>query len=73
MEILTDPDRRAQMTAAEKKRKLYEDQKQLLDTFLEKHAISRAQYEKSLGDLTRKMGYGNADQAPAEPSETKEK
>ena len=73
MEILTDPDRRAQMTAAEKKRKLYEDQKQLLDTFLEKHAISRAQYEKSLGDLTRKMGYGTADPAASVPSENRNK
>ena len=42
----------------EKKQQLYLDQKQLLDTFLEHHAISRTQYEKSLGDLTEKMGYG---------------
>ena len=41
----------------EKKRKLYETQKQTLDLFLERGAISRAQYEKSLGDLTEKMGY----------------
>ena len=45
-----------QMTAEEKKRDLYLRQKQLLDTFLEHGAISRAQYEKSLGDLTVKMG-----------------
>lgn len=37
---------------------LYRKQKALLDTFLEKHAISAAQYEKSLGDLTEKMGMG---------------
>ena len=43
-------------TAEEKKRELYLQQKQLLDTFLEHGAISRAQYEKSLGDLTVKMG-----------------
>ena len=45
-----------QMTAKEKKRDLYLRQKQLLDTFLEHGAISRAQYDKSLGDLTVKMG-----------------
>ena len=31
-------------------------QKELLDTFLSHHTISRAQYDKSLGDLTEKMG-----------------
>ena len=45
-----------QMTAEEKKRDLYLRQKELLDTFLEHGAISRAQYEKSLGDLTVKLG-----------------
>ena len=46
----------------EKKRQLYERQKELLDTFLSKGAISEAQYQKSLGDLTVKMGYAqNAD------------
>ena len=44
------------MTAEEKKRGLYLRQKELLDTFLEHGAISRAQYDKSLGDLTVKMG-----------------
>ena len=43
------------MTAEEKKRDLYLRQKELLDTFLEHGAISRAQYDKSLGDLTEKM------------------
>lgn len=41
----------------EKKRKLYEQQKATLDTFLARGTISRAQYDKSLGDLTVKMGY----------------
>ena len=45
------------LTPKEKRRKLYETQKQTLDLFLERGAISRAQYEKSLGDLTKKMGY----------------
>ena len=46
-------------TAEEKKRELYIRQKQTLDLFLEHGAISRAQYEKSLGDLTVKMGMDN--------------
>lgn len=46
-----------QASLEDKKRDLYLRQKQLLDTFLGNGAISRAQYEKSLGDLTRKMGY----------------
>ena len=38
------------------KKELFRSQKQLLDTFLEHGAISRAQYDKSLGDLIVKMG-----------------
>jgi len=34
---------------------LYRSQKKTLDTFLEKKAISQAQYDKSLGDLREKM------------------
>ena len=44
------------MNVEKKKRDLYLRQKQLLDTFLEHGAIDRAQYDKSLGDLTVKMG-----------------
>ena len=44
------------MSAEEKKRELFRRQKELLDTFLEHGAISREQYNKSLGDLTVKMG-----------------
>ncbi len=39
-----------------KKKELFRRQKQLLDTFLEHGAISKAQYDKSLGDLIIKMG-----------------
>ena len=46
----------AEMTTEEKKRDLYLRQKELLDTFLEHGAISQAQYDKSLGDLSEKMG-----------------
>ena len=40
----------------EQKKELFRSQKQLLDTFLEHGAISRTQYDKSLGDLMVKMG-----------------
>ncbi len=45
-----------QLTPSQKKVELYHRQKELLDTFLSHHTISRAQYDKSLGDLTEKMG-----------------
>ncbi|MBR5897448.1 MAG: hypothetical protein IKZ39_07515 [Lachnospiraceae bacterium] len=44
------------LTPEEKKIDLYLRQKRTLDLFLERHAISQAQYDKSLGDLTEKMG-----------------
>ena len=40
----------------EEKEQLFLDQKKLLDTFPEHGAISKAQYDKSLGDLIVKMG-----------------
>lgn len=47
------------LSPEEKKKQLFLKQKELLDTFLEKNAISKAQYDKSLGDLRDKMGmYG---------------
>lgn len=39
----------------EKLRQLYYEQKKTLDLFLERGAISKAQYDKSFGDLTAKM------------------
>lgn len=45
----------SKLSPEEKKRQLFLKQKNLLDTFLEKHAISKAQYDKSLGDLRDKM------------------
>ena len=47
------------LSYAEKNRQLYYRQKNLLETFLEHHAISKEQYDKSLGDLTVKMGMEN--------------
>ena len=44
------------MMTDESKLELYRRQKQLLDTFLEHGAISKDQYDKSLGDLKEKMG-----------------
>ena len=46
----------ALLSPDEKKKQLFLKQKNLLDTFLEKHAISQEQYDKSLGDLRDKMG-----------------
>lgn len=40
----------------EKRKQLYLQQKEVLDKFLERGAITRTQYDKSFGDLTRKMG-----------------
>ena len=40
----------------QKNRVLYERQKAMLEQFLERGTISKAQYEKSLHDLTEKMG-----------------
>lgn len=43
------------LTYEEKNKLLFERQKKMLEEFLEKGAISKAQYEKSLHDLTEKM------------------
>ena len=44
------------LTPEEKKKQLFLNQKKLLDIFLERNAISKTQYDKSLGDLRDKMG-----------------
>ena len=46
----------ASLSYAEKNRELFERQKRLLGMFLERGAISKKQYEKSLHDLTENMG-----------------
>ena len=43
-------------THSEQLIQLYFDQKQTLDLFLERGAISQEQYDKSLGELTKKLG-----------------
>ena len=45
-----------QLSYEEKKKQLFLKQKQLLDTFLSTGAITKAQYDKSLGDLVKLMG-----------------
>ena len=49
-------DLESRLTHAEKNRALFRRQKALLDEFLARGAISKAQHDKSLGDLREKMG-----------------
>lgn len=44
------------LTYAQKNHQLYLVQKSILDQFLKRGAISQAQHDKSLRDLTEKMG-----------------
>ena len=44
------------LSPIEKKKELYRRQKEVLDLFLERRAISREQYDASLHDMTVKMG-----------------
>ena len=46
-----------ELSAEEKKKQLFLRQKETLLLFLEKHAITKAQFDKSYGDLCRKMGF----------------
>lgn len=45
------------LSSEEKKYQLFLSQKATLDSFLERGAISQAQYDKSYGDLKIKMGF----------------
>lgn len=45
-----------EMTHEQKNHQLYLKQKKMLDMFLERGAITQAQHDKSLHDLTEKMG-----------------
>ena len=44
------------LSPEQKKIQLYLEQKKTLEAFLKRGAISKAQFDKSLGDLTIKMG-----------------
>ena len=46
----------SKMTPDEKKKQLFLRQKELLDVYLEKKAITQADYDKSLKALKEKMG-----------------
>ena len=46
----------------EKNQELYMKQKELLNMFLERGAITKSQYDKSITDLTEKMGYGKPEE-----------
>ena len=45
------------LSCEEKKRQLFLNQKETLDLFLARGAITQAQYDKSYGDLKIKMGF----------------
>ena len=49
----------ANLSPEEKKVQLFLQQKETLDLFLARNAISQAQYDKSYGDLVAKMGMEN--------------
>ena len=51
----------ASLSYAEKNKELFERQKRLLGMFLERGAISKEQYEKSLHDMTAKMSATQTD------------
>lgn len=50
------------LTPEEKRKQLFLKQKKTLELFLERNAISKAQYDKSLGDLIEKMGMQNIEE-----------
>lgn len=57
MEVSTDVQKEWESLSLEEKNKLlFLQQKQTLDLFLERKAIDKRQYDKSLGDLRDKMG-----------------
>ena len=55
--MLVDNKEWSTLTPEEKKYQLFLNQKKTLDLFLERKAISQAQYDKRLGDLREKMGF----------------
>ena len=44
----------SQMSPAQKRKKLFQNQKEILDKFLERHAISQSKYDTSLRYLQKK-------------------
>jgi hypothetical protein len=58
--VVMEQEQWEKLTPEQKKRELYLEQKFTLDSFLERNAISKAMYDKSLHDLTEKMGMQQA-------------
>lgn len=56
MEVKTENYEWASLTYSEKNNLLFHRQKKTLDMFLERGAISKEQYDKSLHDLIEKTG-----------------
>lgn len=54
--MLSNQNEWGSLSIEEKNKQLFFQQKQTLDLFLERNAISESQYNKSLGDLINKMG-----------------
>lgn len=44
------------MTPEEKRRQLYQRQKETLEAFRDRHAISQAQYERGMREMTAALG-----------------
>lgn len=59
--IINEQDEWEKLSPEEKKKQLFLKRKRLLETFLERNAISQSQFEKSLGDLREKMGMVGVD------------
>ena len=56
----------------DKKKELFLNQKDTLDKFLERGAITKAQYDKSYGDLVKKMGMEEVAKELAEKGDANE-
>ena len=59
--IFEDESEWAQLSPEEKRKQLYLKQVKTLNDFLARGAIGKEQYDKSLHDLTEKMGMENID------------
>lgn len=55
--MITEKEMPDKQPAQEKKEKLFLKQKETLDLFLERGAISQNQYDKSLNTIKEKMGF----------------
>lgn len=58
---MTEQDLWESLTPEQKKKALFLKQKSTLDTLLQHNAITKAQYDKSFGDLKVKMGFDSSD------------